>query len=171
MKKLLFLTVIAMFISFSMFAQDGGVKFSVGAELGFATGGFSNTHSIGIGATGQVELPLQENLKGTATGGILFYNGKSISGISGAKATGQTIIPLRVGVKYFLTPGVYGALQAGVGFFSNYATGSAFAYSPQVGYEFESKTGKSVDVALKYDGYSKSGGSLGSFGIRLALVL
>ena len=171
MKKIILFTAIILTISISGFGQEGSnIRFSVGAELGIATGGFSETHSLGIGGTAQLEIALQEKLKGTATSGILVFNGKSIPGENSAKHTGQVIIPLRIGVKYFLTPGIYGALQTGVGFLSNYAKGTAFAFSPQVGYEFITNNGKPIDICIKYDGYTKSG-TIGFFGIRVAKVL
>ncbi len=51
-------------------------------------------------------------------------------------------------------------------FLSNYTTGTAFAYSPQIGYEFKSKSGNPLNVTLKYDGYSKSG-SFNAIGLRI----
>jgi hypothetical protein len=171
MKKNILFTVIILAISMAGFAQEGSnIRFSVGAELGIATGGFYETHSIGVGGTAQLEILLQEKLKATATSGVLVFNGKSIPAGSSAKYTGQVIIPLRVGVKYFLTPGIYGAFQMGVGFLSNYAKGTAFAFSPQVGYEFITNNGKPIDVSVKYDGYAKSG-TIGFFGVRVAKVL
>jgi hypothetical protein len=171
MKKLLLFGVVVTVISLSAHAQDrSNFRFSVGAELGLPTGGFSNSHSLGIGGTAQAEISLQENLMGTATAGFLVFKGKSIPGLSNANYPEQAIIPVRIGVKYFLTTGIYGALQTGVGFLNNDG-GTAFAYSPQIGYEFESKNNKSFDVSIKYDGYAKSGGSIGYFGIRVAKVL
>lgn len=151
------------------FAQKkDNVKISVGAELAFTTGSFSNTHSLGFGGSAQLEIPMQEKLNGVAYGGIIFYNGKSAG--SGIKNKGVTIIPVRVGIKYFLTGSVYTNLQAGLGFLGGNATGTAFSYSPQIGYEFQTNSGKSLDLTFKYDGYSKNG-TLGSFGFRLAYIL
>lgn len=170
MKKLLLVTVITLFISAAGFAQtESSFKISIGAELSFPTGDFSQTHAFGIGGTAQVEFPVQDKLSATATGGVLFYNGKSIPGASGTKYSGINIIPIRVGLKNFFATGFYGAAQIGVGFI-NRGIGTAFAYSPQLGYEFDSKSGKSFDISIKYDGYAKSGG-LGAFGIRVAKVL
>jgi len=168
MKKIFLFAVSVMLISSAGFAQqDNKFKFSVGAELGIATGNFSNGYSFGIGGTGQIEFPIQDKFRGTATGGIVFYNGKSIG--NGVKNTGLTVIPIRVGGKYYITSSVYGALQLGVGFL-NKGLGTAFAYSPQIGYEFLSKNNKPIDIGFKYDAYAKNG-TLGSLGIRLAFVL
>lgn len=167
MKKVILFAAVIVGLSQVGFAQkNNNLKFSVGAELGFATGSFSQTHSIGIGGSAQLEIPLQDKLYGVGYFGILAYNGKSAG--SGYKYKGQTIIPARVGVKYFLTEGVYGALQAGVGFLNN-SGGTAFSYSPQIGYEFKTKSDKSIDATFKYDAYSKSG-TIGALGFRLAYI-
>jgi hypothetical protein len=163
------LIIVSICITSIAFAQKkDNVKFSVGAELAFASGNLSNTHSFGLGGTALVEIPIQEKLNAVAYGGILFYNGKS-AGV-GLKNKGLTIIPIRVGVKYFLTGSVYTSFQAGLGFLGSYGTGTAFSYSPQIGYEFQTNSGKAIDLTFKYDGYSKNG-SIGSFGFRLAYIL
>lgn len=168
MKKSVLLSLIASCIISAGFSQKkDNIKLSVGAELALTTGNFSNTHSFGIGGTGQLEIPIQEKLNGVAYSGIMFYNGKSAG--TGIKSKGLTVIPVRVGIKYFLTGSVYTNLQAGLGFIGGYGTGTAFSYSPQVGYEFQTNSGKSIDLTFKYDAYTK--GSLGSFGFRLAYIL
>jgi len=167
MKKLVVVTLIVICLSpFAKAQNQPAFKFSLGPELGFASGAFSNTHSIGIGVTVQAEVSLQEHLYGTATFGVISYNGKS-SG-AGLKYKGETIVPLRVGAKYFLSGGIYGAVQTGVGFLNN-GGGTAFAYSPQIGYEFNTKSGKALDATFKYDGYSKNG-TLGAIGFRVAYI-
>jgi hypothetical protein len=172
MKRIIVFTLVAICTSSVVMSQNQpAFRFSVGPELGFATGSFSNTHSIGIGGTIQAEISLQDKFYGTATTGVLAYNGKSISGTN-YKNTSQVIIPLRIGAKYFLTSGLYGAAQIGVGFLSHYSTGTAFAYSPQLGYEFKTKSGKALDATFKYDGYSGSNkiGTIGAIGFKLAYI-
>ena len=172
MKRLVLLAIVVIVASTTAFAQnEKNLSFSVGAELGFATGSFSNTHSIGTGATVQAELYVQENLKATATFGVLAYLGKSttIANVK-YKFPGQTIIPLRVGGKYFLAGGIYAGLQTGVGFLTGHSDNVAFAYSPLIGYEFKTNSDKSIDATFKYDGYSGADGSIGALGIRLAYV-
>ena len=165
MKKLFLLAVLTSSFALSGFAQhNGDIKITLGPELGFATGSFSDLYSISYGVTAQLEIKLQEKLHATVTSGIIFYNGKSIG--NDTKVTGLNVIPLRVGAKCYFTPGIYGALQAGVGFFNK--GGSAFAYSPQIGYEFVTKGGRGIEVTFKYDGYVNS---ISGLGIRFAWVL
>ena len=169
MKKIVICTFLSLLISGLVMAQDAQTfRFSVGPELGFATGTFANTHSVGIGATIQGEIPLQQNLYGTATTGFIAYGGKSIGGTT-QKHNSQTIIPIKVGIKYFFIGGFYGAAQLGLGILGNYTKGTAFAYTPQIGYEFKTKSGKAVDATFKYDGYSKNG-TIEAIGFRLAYI-
>jgi hypothetical protein len=139
------------------FAQNNaGTRLSIGPELSFTNGKFSNTHSFGLGATVQVEFRAQQKLSLTAGSGILFYTGKSIAGVSNAKYGGINIVPVRLGAKYFIFSGLYGGLQLGVGFL-NRGIGTAFAYSPQAGYEFITRDRKTLDLTVRYDAYSKNG--------------
>lgn len=171
MKKVVLFTVVALLATVTGFAQKGdGFKFSLGAELGTSSGSFSNTYSIGLGASAQVEIPLQDKLNAVAYGGMLFYNGKTA--VQGTKYKGATIIPVRVGVKYFLLDGIYGEFQTGLAFYntSNYgatSTSSSFSFSPQVGYEFKTKSDKAIDATLKYEVYSSK---ISTVGLRLAYI-
>lgn len=168
MKKIIVLMMGVICTSSLLMAQrDSKFRFSVGPELSFASGSFSETHSIGIGGTVQAEVSLQEHLYGTATFGLIAYNGKS-SG-AGYKYKGETILPLRVGVKYFFSGGIYGAAQLGLGILGGFYKGTSFAYSPQIGYEFKTKSDKALDASFKYDGYSKNG-TIGAIGFRLAYI-
>ena len=165
MKKLILFPVIIIVVSTNAFAQnENKFAFSVGPELSIPTGSFSNTHSAGTGATVQAEYFVMEKLKATATFGVLAYFGNS---------SALTVAPLRIGAKYFLTPGFYGAAQLGVAFLGNYASTTGFAYSPlMLGYEFKTKSDRKIDASIKYDAYSAGSGvgTIGAFGVRLAYV-
>lgn len=175
MKKLILSIIGMIIVSVSSFAQDEKkFGFSIGPELSFPVGSFSNSHSVGAGGTVQAEYLVHDKLKATATFGVLGYVGKSVT-VANKKYSNpaQRIIPLRIGAKYYLGNGVYAGAQLGVAFRSNYAeySGTAFAYSPlMLGYEFKIKADKALDVTVKYDAYSGSGGTLGAIGFRLAYV-
>ena len=167
--KRYFLAVAITAIYTGAFAQketDKKFNFSAGPEIGFATGNFNNTHSIGFGATIQGEFNIAPSANFTLTAGFLSYAGRSAG--SGIKNKAQSIIPLKAGLKYYLSEGFYGAAQLGAGFLGSYRTGAALAYTPMLGYEFNTNSGKAVDASFKYDGYSKNGTGLGSIGFRLA---
>jgi hypothetical protein len=167
MKKIVMSVAVLVAVCSAAFAQKDGLKFSAGPEIGFAIGDFSSTHSLGIGASGQLEFGLQDKLNFTATAGFITFSGKSIAGTN-VKFQGQAFIPVRAGAKYFFTTGIYGAAQLGVAFLNN-GGGTAFSYSPQLGYEFKTKNDKAVDATFKFEGFSKNG-SLGALAFRLAYV-
>jgi hypothetical protein len=165
MRKLFVLTAIAVCSSLMVKAQkDGMTRFSVGPELGFATGTAGNFNSLGIGATIQAEHFYQENISATLLFGIVSYLGKSASSTQNYKA--YTVLPLRVGGRYYIGNDFHVGAQIGLGFATG---GTAFAYSPQIGYNFKTKKGKGVDATFKYDGYA-NGGTFSSLGIRVAYI-
>ena len=166
MRNLLLFSFLLIISSAAIAQDETGFKFSVGPELGFAAGSFSNTHSVGTGATLQAEYHMFDKMSLTGTVGVLFYAGKSQG--NNLKNNAQTIIPLRGGIKYFVAGGAYIGAQAGVAFLGSYDKYVSFAYSPLLGYEFDTKSGKSLDATLKYDAYSGGNGTIGAIGVRLA---
>lgn len=170
MKKIIVLFSISLFSATALMAQnDARFKFSTGPELAFATGTFGDSYSIGSGATGQAELNVQEKLYATVTSGFLFFNGKAVPGTNGIKYTDITIIPIKIGIKYFLVGGVYVAAQTGIGIL-NKGLGTYFAYSPLIGYEFMTNSARKIDASFKYDGYSGSSSSISALGVRVAYI-
>lgn len=151
----------------SVYAQQAEkkVNLSIGPEIGIATGNFANTNSVGLGATFQADVNVATSTMLTFTTGYHVYAGKSAG--TGIKYKATSVLPVRAGIKYYLSGGFYGAAQLGAGFF-NRGGGTALAYTPMLGYEFTTKSDKAVDVALKYDGYSANGTGLGAVNVRLA---
>ena len=181
MKKA-FLAIMGIAIFTASFAQkrldEKKFHFSVGAELGFATGSFNNSHTVGIGGSAQAEYNVAPNTNVTLTTGVIGYAGRKAQGANNLKYSASNIVPLKGGIKYFVNNGFYGAAQLGVAFFNNYVdvnstvpyNGSeqALAFTPMIGYEFKSKSDKAFDASFKYDFYARQGGSFGSVGFRLA---
>jgi len=169
MRKLILLSIVAVFSSQIVSAQKlGTTRFSFGPEIGFATGTFSNIAGFGIGASIQGEHFFQENVSGTVLFGFVDYFGASIN--SSTKYKSSLILPLRVGARYYIGDGFHLGAQIGLGFISGVSSSTAFAYSPQVGYNFRTSKGKAIDATFKYDGYAVSGGSLSALGVRLAYI-
>lgn len=170
MRKLILLSFIIILSSLTVSAQKNGTtRFSLGPEIGFATGTFSNIAGFGIGAIIQAEHFYQENLSVTALFGFVDYFGASIPNTN-TKYKSSLILPLRVGGRYYIGDGFHVGAQIGVGFISGASSSTGFAYSPQVGYNFRTSKGKAIDATFKYDGYAVSGGSLSALGVRLAYI-
>lgn len=171
MRKFLLLTTVVIFSSLMASAQKNGVtRFSLGPEIGFTTGTFSNIAGLGLGASIQAEHFFQEDVSGTAYFGFIDYFGSSIPNTN-TKYKSTLILPLRIGARYYIGDGFHLGAQIGLGFVSGApASSTAFAYSPQVGYNFRTSKGKAIDATFKYDGYSLNGGSLTALGFRFAYI-
>ena len=104
MKKIFAILAVTAICS-ATYAQNDDKKFhfSVGPEVGFATGDFNITHSVGIGATIQAENNIGGTTSITLTTGYMSYAGKSAG--AGIKYKAAGIIPLKAGIKYFLSGG------------------------------------------------------------------
>jgi hypothetical protein len=162
MKKMIFSACI-LCTAFGANAQKAnlprGVKFSVGAELGGATGNLNSFYSLVAGGTAQLDFKIDNDASLTLNTGVIDFVGKKISNTN-LKYQSAAAIPLLGGVKYYFTPKVYGSAQLGGTFFLNNGGGSAFTYAPGIGVKID----ESLDLLLKYTGYSSMGGA---FGIRL----
>ncbi len=170
-------------------AGDNG-RLSVGAELGLPMGTFGDVASIGFGASARYEMPMGDNLGLMGTVGFLSFSGKDITvGTVTVKGNSQTMIPIQVGAKYYFTEqqnGMYGAFELGI-HMSSYTTpayagytiagvtygaypettttASNLSFAPGVGYHLDN-----IDLGLRYQIISATGGSSSYLGVRIAYV-
>ncbi len=175
MEKSILLMIIALTTaSVAMAQREGKTKFSIGPEIGLATSNPLNEipgnkgWGLGIGGSIQVEHFFQEKLSGVLYGGVIAFTGRSAN--STTKNKGYTTVPIRVGGNYYLGNKLHLGAQLGVGMNSfNGGSATAFAYCPQIGYNF-SRNEKPLDLTLKYDGYAGNGG-FSDLALRLSLIL
>ena len=173
MKKLIFLFTI-LFISLASFAQrDKKTKIEIGPTLGIATSNpldhieDNKGWGLGIGGVLTVEHFIKHNTSAVGQIGIISFMGRSTGGNYKNKA--YTVIPIRVGGNLYTGNLHVGAL-IGVGLNSLAGSGkTAFAYSPQIGYNF-SRRDVPLDFTVSFDGYAGYGG-FSALMFRLSLVL
>ena len=147
---------------FTVNAQTGkNLTFSLGAELGAATGNLNQAYSLAAGASAQADIAIDKDAAITINAGIIELIGKKIN--NNVKNRSIALIPLLVGVKYYFTPVVYGSAQLGTTVFTNSGGGSRFTYVPGLGFKLD----KNIDLLVKYTGLSDAGGI---FGARVAYV-
>lgn len=116
----------------------------------------------------QIEHFFREQVSGSLYAGLIGFAGRAAS--SNTKNKAYTTIPVRAGVSYYLGNRIHFGAQFGVGLNSyNGKSATAFAYGPQVGYNF-SRNQKPLDLTLKYDGYAGNGG-FSAISLRLSLIL
>lgn len=152
--------------------RRGANKFGIGPAIGFATSNplkdVSGNKGWGLGAGGMIQLEhfFRGSLSGIAQAGVISFAGRS-SGAS-VKNKGYTTIPIRVGANGYVGNLHLGA-QIGVGLNSfGSESKTAFAYSPQIGYNF-SRNDLPLDFTLSYDGYAGHGG-FSAFLFKLSLI-
>lgn len=159
MKKLFVITAL-LGISFASQAQNKDSKpftVSIGAEAGLPIGDLSNGYSAAFGASLQGDYSLADNLAATLNAGYLNFSGKNGAGSSG-------LVPVMAGIKIYFNDKFYGAPQLGLVFSTQSGGGSAFGYSPGIGY----KLTDNLDALVKYTGWSKNGFNASMIGLRIA---
>lgn len=173
MKKSTLLLLAIFFASFAFAQREGKTRLSLGVELGIATSNPLNAvpdnkgWGLGIGASAEAEHFFRQNLSGTGYIGFISYAGRSAG--SNLKNKAYNVVPIKVGGNAYAGNFHVGA-QIGVGINSmGGASATAFAYTPQIGYNF-SRNDKPLDLTLKYDGYAGNG-NFSAFGLRLSLIL
>ena len=169
MKKVILSLVVVAIASLSASAQkekaeSKDLKFSVGVEAGLPIGDFKSGYSFGIGGSVQGEYAVAETVGITLNAGYLSFTGKTITeGGQSLKLPSTSMIPVLAGAKFHFTEKVYGHAQLGLSFFNN-GGGSAFTYSPGIGFDLA----ENFDILIKYQAASKSGSTLSFIGLRAA---
>lgn len=171
------LTTLLVLITSGIFAQryyrEGSTKFSFGPVIGVAASNplkdLPGNKGWGLGAGGmiQVEHFFRENLSGLGQFGLISFAGRAKDAQS--KNKGYNTLPLRFGLNSYAGNFHIGAL-VGVGLNSfGKSSKTAFAYSPQVGYNFL-RNDVPLDLTAAYEGYAGHGG-FSAFTLKLSLVL
>jgi hypothetical protein len=164
MRKIIILTLVSLLtISGNAQKNDSKINFNVGVEFGFATGNLNAAYSITYGATAQLEYQVNDKARITANSGIQQFVGKKLAGTS-LKNQSNSVIPILVGGKYYLSDNFFGSAQLGVSLFTGKVGATKFTYAPGLGFKINDK----VDALVKYTGYSDFGGA---FGVRVAYSL
>lgn len=165
----------AIFLGSSAKAQTitpGKWRFGVGVEGGLVTGDAHNYSNLELGGTARLQYGFTDHAALTLTSGYYNFFGKSYGG---DKYQSLGMVPIKAGIKYFVSPNIYLAGEAGVGIETK-----AFAYqgepdalasqtntklllTPGVGYAT-----KHWDVGVRYENYSGQGFNYGVVGLRLA---
>jgi hypothetical protein len=161
MKKVLFTLMVLSGFAMSSFAQsnDGG-KVSIGIEAGLPVGDASNGYNFVIGGSLKYEQPIADALAFTLTAGYSSFQGKTVAGF---KVPAAGFVPVKAGLKVGFSDAFYGEAQLGAAFSTQSGGGTAFAYSPGIGYKLSSN----VDLGVRYEAWSHNG-TLSQVAARLA---
>ncbi|MES2448542.1 MAG: hypothetical protein V4546_15245 [Bacteroidota bacterium] len=174
MKKLLLSLALVAGLGFAASAQTEGAvrKLSVGADFGFPTGSNSE-NQLYVGGSLQFEQPVAKALNLTLSAGYLANmvtgNPKDILEAAGLP-TSFGYIPLKAGAKYYFGGNFYGAGEVGAAISTEDGIGTSFILAPTLGTSFSVSDKSSLDFGVRYENWSRDGGSRGFIGLRAAFA-
>lgn len=153
------------------------IRLSIGPDAGIPIGTLSDTHNWNLGGSVQADFPIATGLDVTANAGFNNFFGKDYTvGTVTNKYNDISLIPVKVGLKYFPVENFYVQGEAGASFIANKdksgATEStAFTYAPQVGILFPVGNKSYIDAGVRFESNTKfytNGNNNNFFGIRVA---
>lgn len=170
MKKQLFTLLLVSGIAISSFAYTKtdslssvrkGTKISIGAEAGVPVGDASTGWNFVLGGSAKLEVPTSPSTYLTLSAGYnAFFLKDMFKGIGIPSTSG--FVPIKAGLKCY-TDNFFFEAQAGIVFSTESGGGHAFAWSPGIGYSFNS----GFEAGARYEGWT-NGGTTGQISLRLA---
>lgn len=158
--------------SVSAQSQQTALKLSVGPEFALPVGDLSDVYNLGLGASIQGELNVAKSLNLTASAGYLSFGYKKefkdLLEAIGLEAKRDGGIPVKAGAKYYFGEIFYGAAEVGAAFSTTKGGKTAFAYAPGIGGAFKVSDKSSIDLGVRYESWSRSGGTSSFLGLRVA---
>ncbi|MBB5397565.1 MULTISPECIES: hypothetical protein [unclassified Mucilaginibacter] len=162
MKKLLLAILFVGSASATCLAQaNQGSKFNIGVEAGLPVGSTHDLYNSVIGGSIKYELSVASSTFLTLSAGYNSFHSTDDYQAVGAKSS-VGFVPLKAGLKYYFNEGFFGEGQLGVAINTVKDGGSAFAYSPGIGYSFDG----GLEAGVRYEGWSK-GGTISQVGLRV----
>nr|WP_226904964.1 hypothetical protein [Pedobacter schmidteae] len=166
--KILFVTFLGSFMLSHAVAQNKSYesKIGLGLDAGIPVGDYKDVADYGLGISLLYQKPVASNLNITGNVGYLRFHGPAI--YSGIKYK-EGYVPIKAGARYFLVPHIFAAGELGISISTanGYGSGTAFAYAPGIGAEFPISKNGMLDVGLRYENWSRSGGTRSFGGIRV----
>ena len=148
---LMLVTVLAVF---QLKAQERSLKaVSAGVEIPIPTGG---VYTIGIGASGKIEIPITAHVGFTLTGGIsqIYYKNGLVEALN-LPSSANTFIPLKGGIRYFLGPNFYVDGEMGNTIETGYMRRNLFTFAVGPGFTAPiARTKSAIDVGFRYENWS-----------------
>ncbi|WP_461449287.1 hypothetical protein [Mucilaginibacter sp.] len=156
-------------------------RLSFGIDGIKTNGGFNTEYKFAVGASAQYDLPLTEKFYFTANLGYLNFGANNSAAnplhIENVSSSSMSIVPLKVGIKYYLIRTFYIQGEAGESLLLNKSSvygidQTGLNYDGQIGILFKRKDRKSfIDVGIRYQlmqSYYGDGNYGTMFGARIA---
>lgn len=149
MKRLLLsFSIIITFCSTVTYAQTpDSWHIGFGINAGIST---TDAFKYALGGDIRVQKDFNKRISGTLTTGFSHFFDKYRAVPIGQPGGPYNVIPVKLGIKYFVADNLYVGGEAGAGFaFEQW--GTSFLWSPSVGLAFKN----GMDLSLKYEDYTK----------------
>ena len=153
------------------------VRISIGPDAGFPVGSLADRYDWNLGGSIQADFPIATGLDVTANAGFNNFFGKdyTVGPVTG-KYNDISLIPVKVGLKYFPVENFYVQGEAGASFIANKnkigaSQSAAFTYAPQIGILFPVSNNNYIDAGIRYESNTKfytNGNTNNFFAIRVA---
>jgi len=165
------LTALALFMGVQSNAQSiqkGKLRFGIGADGLLPVGNFSNSSSFGLGITPRLQYGITNNVALTFTTGFYHFFPKDMYAASNSQLYkyhwDTDLIPVKAGIKVFVTSHIYVNAEAGLGFqVDNGGGDSKWMASGGAGY-----ANKRWDFGIRYENFAANGYRNGLIGLRVA---
>lgn len=155
-------------------ASENQFSFGVNLEPALPLGNLKLISSFGFGVNVMGKYSLSDKLALKGSLGYMTFIGKTyteteddgngnIQTVS-FKAPAAHAVTLRAGASYMLTDNIFAQGSIGLAFL-NHGGGTAFLYTPGIGY-----TSGHVELLLKYEGWSANGGTLSFLGLQVGYM-
>lgn len=132
-------------------------RLGIGLETAIPTGWGDNTESkFALGGTARLQYSFNSKLAATLTSG--YYNFFTKTGsfyaltdsrYSKSVSSNQGMVPVKLGLKYYLNGGFYAIGEAGAGFETRFTKDTKLILAPGLGY-----AKGHLDVGLRYENFS-----------------
>ncbi|MCC8424028.1 outer membrane beta-barrel protein [Mucilaginibacter sp. UR6-11] len=169
MKKILLTLAISAGVISSCFAQKSTpAKFSIGIEPGMPVGSARDVSTFTIGGSLKYDLPVASKTWFTVAAGYTYFpykNDITVANVGFIETnSGEGFVPLKAGIKYFISSIFYAEGQVGAAISTSSGGGTRFAYAPGIGYQFDTR----ADLGIRYEGWSKNNTTISQVAMRLA---
>ncbi len=167
---------LALVFSTSLLWAQNTPNVGFGPEINLPSGNFSNLSGIGLGFSVKASFPITEDFAISINGGYANFFGKRSQVFHIADLT---YVPLKAGLKYYLSETFYAEGQFGAGLALKDGQKNVMIWSPGIGNQFSLNNENKLDFGIRYESWmgknetligSSRTNSKGFAGLRLAYV-
>lgn len=167
------LIVLAFFTCSNVNAQSiskSKFRFGIGVDGLLPVGSMHDAVNFGLGITPRLQYGIASNVALTFTSGFYHFFTKPVYIPNGFLGAGEKvesdldIVPVKAGIKAFVSSNIYIGAEVGAGFEVEDGGGpTKLIASPSIGYAC-----KKWDIGVRYESFTGQGNNYGVLGLRVA---